>query len=160
MAPGAIIKNLYDKATCAVLFNGSTGDRSRTTVGVRQGCLLSPTLFNIYNHEKIMTDAFDNHEGTVRIVAEKPQTYFLLTTQMDWPARKNWKTSSKRWKQHQQLMAWISAQKKTKIMSNKADGFTKKNQDGRLQPFEIVTNFKYLGAIMTDEGSKRKCQQE
>ena len=43
-----VIKNLYDKATSAVLFNGSTGDCFRTTVGVRQGCLLSPTLFNIF----------------------------------------------------------------------------------------------------------------
>ena len=38
------ILNLYDKAQSAVLFNGSTGEWFRTTVGVRQGCLLSPTL--------------------------------------------------------------------------------------------------------------------
>ena len=43
-----VIKNLYNKATSAVLFNGSIGDWFRTTVGVRQGCLLSPTLFNIF----------------------------------------------------------------------------------------------------------------
>ena len=42
------IENLYDKAQSAVLFNGSTGEWFRTTVGVRQGCLLSPTLFNIF----------------------------------------------------------------------------------------------------------------
>ena len=35
-----LIKNLYDKATSAVLFNSSIGDWFRTTVGVRQGCLL------------------------------------------------------------------------------------------------------------------------
>ena len=37
-----VIKNIYNKATSAVLFNGSIGDWFRTTVGVRQGCLLSP----------------------------------------------------------------------------------------------------------------------
>ena len=42
-----VIKNFYNKATSAVFFNGSIGDWFRTTVGVRQGCLLSPTLFNI-----------------------------------------------------------------------------------------------------------------
>ena len=42
------IENLHDKAENAVLFNGSTGEWFRTTVGVRQGCLLSPTLFNIF----------------------------------------------------------------------------------------------------------------
>ena len=51
-----VIKNLYNKATSAVLFNGSIGDWFRTTVGVQQGCLLSPTLFNIFL-ERIMTDA-------------------------------------------------------------------------------------------------------
>ena len=50
-----VIKNLYNKATSAVLFNSSIGDWFRTTVGVRQGCLLSPTLFNIFL-ERIMTD--------------------------------------------------------------------------------------------------------
>ena len=35
-----VIKNLYDKATSAVLFNSSIRDCFQTTVGVRQGCLL------------------------------------------------------------------------------------------------------------------------
>ena len=42
------IENLYDKAQNAVLFNGSTGEWFGTTVAVRQGCLLSTTLFNIF----------------------------------------------------------------------------------------------------------------
>ena len=57
-------KNLYDKAQSAVLFNGSTGEWFRTTVGVRQGCLLSSTLFNIFL-ERIMCKALDDHEGSV-----------------------------------------------------------------------------------------------
>ena len=61
-----VIKNLYNKATSAVLFNGSIGDWFRTTVGVRQGCLLSLTLFNIFL-ERIMADALEDHEGTVNI---------------------------------------------------------------------------------------------
>ena len=61
-----VIENLYDKATSTVFFNGSMGDWFRTTVGVRQGCLLSPTLFNIFP-ERIMTDALEDHEGTVSI---------------------------------------------------------------------------------------------
>ena len=48
-----VIKNLYGKAQSAVLFNGITGDWFRTTVEVRQGCLLSQTLFSILL-EKIM----------------------------------------------------------------------------------------------------------
>ena len=43
-----VIKNLYDKATSAVLFSNNIGDWFRTIVGVQQGCLLSPTVFNIF----------------------------------------------------------------------------------------------------------------
>ena len=61
-----VIKNLYNKATSAVLFNSSIRDWFRTTVGVRQGCLLSPTLFNMFLG-RTMTDALEDHEGTVSI---------------------------------------------------------------------------------------------
>ena len=42
------------------------GDWFRTTVGVRQGCIPSPTLFNVFL-ERIMTDALEDHQGTVSI---------------------------------------------------------------------------------------------
>ena len=38
----------------------------RTTVGVQQGHLLSPNLFNLFL-ERIMTDALEDHEGIVGI---------------------------------------------------------------------------------------------
>ena len=60
------IETLCDKAQSAVLFNGSTGEWFRTKVGVRQGCLLSQTLFNIFL-ERIMCEALDDHEGSVSI---------------------------------------------------------------------------------------------
>ena len=60
------IEQLYDKATSAVQMNGSIGEWLRTTVGVRQGCLLSPTLFNIFL-ERIRSDALEKHDGKVSI---------------------------------------------------------------------------------------------
>ena len=59
-------EQLYDKATCAVQMNGSIGEWFRTTVGVRQGCLLSLTLFNIFL-KRIMFDALEEHDGKVSI---------------------------------------------------------------------------------------------
>ena len=59
-------EHLYDKATSAEKMNGSIGEWFRTAVGVRQGCLLSPTLFNIFL-ERIMSDALEEHDGKVSI---------------------------------------------------------------------------------------------
>ena len=59
-----VIKNVYNKATSGVLFNSNLGEWFRRTAGVRQGCLLSPTLFNIFL-ERIMTDTLEDQEGTV-----------------------------------------------------------------------------------------------
>ena len=61
-----VIKNLYNKATSAVLFNSSTGDCFQTTVGVRQECLHSSTFFHIFLR-RIMEDALEDHEDTVSI---------------------------------------------------------------------------------------------
>ena len=61
-----VIKNLYNKATSAALFNGGMGDWFRTTVEVWQRYLLSAALFNIFL-ERIMTNALEGHGGTVSI---------------------------------------------------------------------------------------------
>ena len=77
-----VVRNLHSKVTSAVLFNSSRGDWFRTTVGVRQRCLLSSTLFNIFL-ERIMTDALQDHEGTVSIGGRAiTNLRFLLMTLM------------------------------------------------------------------------------
>ena len=60
------IECLYDKGTSAVYHDNNIGEWFWTTIGVRQGCLLSPTLFNIFL-ERIMADALEDHEGKVSI---------------------------------------------------------------------------------------------
>ena len=56
----------YDKGTSAVQMNGSIGAWFITTVGVRQGCLLSLILVNIVL-KGIMSDALEEHDGKVSI---------------------------------------------------------------------------------------------
>ena len=64
------IECLHNKATGAVYHDNNIGEWFRTTTGVRQGCLLSPTLFNIFL-ERRMADALEDHEGTVSVGGRK-----------------------------------------------------------------------------------------
>ena len=50
----------------AILIQGATGEWYHASDGVRQGCLLSPTIFNIFL-EDIMTHAPENCKDTISI---------------------------------------------------------------------------------------------
>ena len=147
------IENLYDKAQSAILFNGSTGEWFRTTVGVRQRCLLFPTLFNIFL-ERIMCEALDDHESSVssggrlitnlRIVdeivvnAEEEDEAGVLIDRLD--------RTTTRYKME-------IGPDKTKVMTYNLNGFQREIKI-KGQRLEEVENFKYLGAIIANEGPK------
>ena len=42
------IKSMYDNSECALTIDGNLTSWFKVNFGVRQGCLLSPTLFNIF----------------------------------------------------------------------------------------------------------------
>ena len=150
-----IIEQLYDKATSAVQMNGSIGKRFRTTVGVRQGCLLSPRLFNVFL-ERIMSDALEERDGKASIggrnitnlrfiddidaLAEEEQELEALVESLDITCtRYNMEVSAK----------------KTKLMTNKANDIQREIKvKGQTQTLGTVTSIKYFGAIVSDDGSK------
>ena len=65
-----LIQSLYDDARSKVRVHDNFSDWFRTTVGVRQGCLLSPTLFNLFL-ERIMEEALEGHEGGMRCAGRR-----------------------------------------------------------------------------------------
>ena len=147
------IEQLYDKATSAVQMNDSIGEWFRTTVGVRQGCLLSPTLFNIFL-ERIMSDALEEHYGKVSIgggnitnlrfaddidaLAEEEQKLEALVESLDKTCTRN--------------KMEISAEK-TKLMTNSANDIQREIKV-KGQKLGTVTSFKYLRAVVSDDNSK------
>ena len=133
--------------------NGSIGKWFRTTVGVRKGCLLSPIDFNIFL-ELIMSDALEEHDGKVSVggrnitnlqfaddidvLAEKEQELEALVESLD-------KTCT-RYKME------ISAEK-AKLMTNSGNGIQREIKV-KEQKLGTVTSFKYLGAVISDDGPK------
>ena len=150
-----VIESLFGKTTSAVFYNGSVGEWFRTTVGVRQGYLLSPILFNIFL-ERIMTDALEDHEGSVSIggrtitnlrfaddidaLAGKEDEFVKLVNHLN--------TASTKYGTE------ISAEK-TKLVTNNIKGISSDVRIGG-QKLETVQSFKYLGSVVTDEGSKQE----
>ena len=60
------IKSLYNSSKSSVLLNNNIGTKFNTTVSVRQGCLLSPVLFNIFM-EKIILHYVTNQPSSISI---------------------------------------------------------------------------------------------
>ena len=152
-----VIESLYSKATSAVYYNGSVGEWFRTTVGVRQGCLLSPTLFNIFL-ERIMTDDLENRKGSVSI-GGRTMTNLRFADDIDALAGNedelvklinHLDTTSTKKKYGMEINAG-----KTKLMTNNIKGISLDVGIGG-QTLETVQSFKYLGSVVTDEGSKQE----
>jgi len=61
-----LIGSLHENTSCGVLVDSNIDDWFHTTVGVRQGCLLSPCLFNIFLEQRL-TEALESFEGNMRI---------------------------------------------------------------------------------------------
>ena len=130
---------------------------TRTTKPLKPGIFcfkkLIPTLFNIFL-ERIMSDALEEHDGKVSIggrnitnlpfaddidaLAEEEQELEALVESLD-------KTCT-RYKME------ISAEK-TKLMTNSANGIQREIKV-KGQVLGTVTSFKYLGAVVSGDGSK------
>ena len=147
------IECLYKKATSAVYHDNNIREWLRTTIGVRQGYLLSPTLFNIFL-ERIMTDALEDHEGTVRI-GGRTITNLPFADDIDGLTG-----------QEQELVKLINhleesssaygmqiSAEKTQLMTNNTNGISTDTIIDN-KKLETVCSFKYLGAKVSDEGSK------
>ena len=120
------------------------------TLGVRQGCLLSPTLFNIFL-KRIMTDASEAHEGTVSIRG-RAITNLHFADDINGLAGEEEELLKLVERLNKAYGMEISAEK-TKLMTNNTSGI---NTEIKIsgQKLETVTSFKYLGSVITDEGSK------
>ena len=144
------IENLYDKAQGAVLFNGGTGEWFRTTVGVRQGCLLSPTFFNIFL-KRLMCEALDDHEGSVSIGGWLTTNFcfaddIVVNAEEAGVLVDRLNTLTTRYKME-------IGPDKTKVMTNNPNGFQREIKI-KGQRLEEVENFKYLGAIIFESKSE------
>ena len=147
-----VIKALYDQATSAILLNNQIGTFFRTTVGVRQGCLLSPTVFNIFL-EKIMQETLHNHITTISI-GGRPVCNLRFADDIDLMGGSNAELQDLTNKLASRAGAYgmeISSAKSKTMVNSLSDTKASITLDG--EQLEDVNSFKYLGANLPRDGS-------
>ena len=76
------IEALYKVSRSVVMAGGDYSDCFPTSVGVRQGCLLSPTLCNIFL-ENIMRETLTVHQETSIKIAGRPVNHLQFADDVD-----------------------------------------------------------------------------
>ena len=147
-----MIQTLYHNASSAVLLNSQVGEFFRTTVGVRQGCLLSPVLFNLYL-ENIMREALEGHQTSISI-GGRPLCNLRFADDIDLMGGSNQELQSLTDKLADRAGAYgmeVSTDK-SKVMVNSINNNSRANITMNGQQLEEVDAFKYLGSTLTKDG--------
>ncbi len=150
-----VIHSLYSHSSSAVLLNNQLGEFFQTTVGVRQGCLLSPVLFNLFL-ERIMQEALQDHHTSISI-GGRPICNLRFADDID--------LMGGNIKELQDLTNKLAttagkfdmeiSTEKSKILVNSRNNInahiTMNNE-----ALEEVSSFKYLGVTLTKDGTCAK----
>jgi hypothetical protein len=144
-----LMSQLYSHQESAVRTNGGNTEWFSIGRGLRQGCILSPSLFNIYS-EEIMREALEGFEGGVRFGGMMINNLrYADDTTLICASREELMMLLQRVKQASAKKGLLLNTKKTKIMVK--DG-ARTNDDFFLdgQQIEEVDEFDYLGSLVNN----------
>ena len=149
-----IIINLYDKASNAILRKLVIGKEFPTKTGVRQGCLLSPTLFILFL-EDIMQNTLCCHNRSIKMKG-RLITNLRLTDDIDSLAGSEDEPiylSNKISESASKFGMEINTTKTKLILNGNTCNPTIIIQNEHIK---IVNHFKYLVSIIDEQGSRKE----
>lgn len=146
----ALVKACYNNTKCAVRCGGKAGEQFDVSNGLKQGCVLSPLLFNLMI-EKIIRSC-DNRSAGVTVNGENlnklayADDIALMSEDLQ-----GVKVLTRDLKEQSTKLGLEINQDKTKIMtlSRHDHSYDIINIDG--MQIETVAKFKYLGSSITDK---------
>ena len=151
-----LIQNLYNGQLACVRTVAGDSDWFSLGQGVRQGCILSPTLFNLYA-EYIMRRVLDSHVGGVSIGGwHLSNLRYADDTTLITPSLEELCDLLLKVKHESEALGLHLNVAKTKIMmigeDTQTDPIIIENEE-----VEVVTKFNFLGAYISHSGG---CQDE
>ena len=147
-----VLESLYADSSSAVLLQNQTGECFRNSVGVRQGCLLSPALFNIYL-ERIKQEALDGFEPSVSI-GGRPICNLCFADDIDLLASNHTQLQelTTRLEKAAREFGMEVSSEKSKIMVNSRSPSQHPPIIMNNTCLEEVATFKYLGSSLSVDG--------
>lgn len=151
-----IIRNLYWNQSAAIRIGNDVGDFVTIEKGVRQGCVFSPDLFNIYG-EWILRE-IEDHQGIVIGGSKINNLRYADDTVLIAGSEKDLQKMVNKVESESKKMGLLINHKKTECMV-----ITKKKViptcniwigDNQIKQ---VTHFNYLGSLITSDG---RCEKE
>ena len=151
-----LTRRLYEDGTAAVRVDGIDSERFKTQAGVRQGCILSPLLFNIYT-EYIMRMVLEDWDKGISVGGRKISNLrYADDTTLLASTKDEIETLLRRLETTASDFGLAINRDKTKMMIvDRADNNQPGAQD--IAGCEVVKSYVYLGSTITNAGG---CEDE
>lgn len=148
-----LIKNMYNKVFSRIKTENGYTEFFKVTVGTRQGCNLSPALFNIYTYD--LPEVLDKVNGNQPILLDKKVSCLLYADDIILLSYSSKGLQSLIDKTEQYCNKWqltINVEKTKIIVAHKRTTDTAIFKVYN-KTIEIVKSFCYLGIVITKNGS-------
>ncbi|KAG1712187.1 Conserved oligomeric Golgi complex subunit 6 [Nymphon striatum] len=154
-----LIRELYNKAKSKVLVDEQYSDWFGASVGVRQGCLLSPILFNLFL-ERIMEDALADYSEGLRCAGRKvTDLRFADDIDLIGESEKGLQELTKRVEKASMKYGMEISTEKSKVMIVGRQVDSENKQIAVIvngQKLDQVNSFTYLGSKVDESGKSEK----
>ena len=148
------IQELYKDGHSAIFINNEFDEFFRTLVGVRQGCFLSPVLFNVFL-EHIMTETIHGFEPAISIHGRPPICNLRFADDIDLIASSadELQELTTRLDNAARAVGMEISTEKSKVLVNSSGEHPQTQIKLNGYVLQEVESFKYLGSILTSDGS-------
>ena len=146
------IKNIYINDRACIKVNNKVTDTFNVNQGVKQGCILSPLLFNIYMSD--LPEILDADLTLTSPKSEHPSCLIwaddiVLLSDNEEGLKKMLKSMEKYCKDNELI---VNIEKTKCMIFNKTGRLIRKNFSFNNTTLETVRSFKYLGFLITPSG--------